>query len=139
MNKKNLITIGILVIGIVLILGFSLLNPKSKEVIVINGENDLEAAVGKSVLIGAELYADKLPILKFGNTSIYLWEKGENILSDNSRAVTILRESGISRWREESVKVKVWGKLGKYESTHPADQLIHGHYEIEYYRMEVDE
>ncbi len=50
MNKKILVSIGIIVIGIVLILGLFLFNQKSEEFIVIHNESDLETAIGKDIL-----------------------------------------------------------------------------------------
>lgn len=138
MNKIFWSSIGILVVGIILILGFSLLNSKSEEVIVINSQDDLEAAVGKNVIIKANLYASKLPILKLGDSWIYCWESQQKDWR-KGKAADIIREYGLKRGSDQSIKVKVWGKLGKYKSAHPEDQLLHGSYEITYYRMEVDD
>lgn len=142
MNKKIFISIGILVIGIVLISGFYLLSQNSEKVIVINSENDLEGAVDKNVFVKADLYASKLPILKLGDTWIYCWDSQQKDMHRGT-AVDIIKEYGLERFSNQSIKVKVWGKLTIHQSefdeegSMTSDQLIHGNYEIIYYRIET--
>jgi len=142
MNKKILVSIGIIVIGIVLILGLFLFNQKSEEFIVIHNESDLETAIGKDIFIKAELRYSKMPILKFGETWIYCWEQDTKPYRDDI-ARQILKEQGIKSSSGQGVKVKVWDRLRLHQSEFDeegwtSDQLMHGKYEIIYYRMEID-
>lgn len=98
----------------------------------INNESELSGAINKDVTIYAELYHDKLPTLKLGETWIYLFPKNStaDTAADFIDAFHIPIGNG-------SLTVKVRGHLSVYDSKDSASQLIDGTYQLVYDRMDT--
>lgn len=116
MSQKFIISFFIICFAIFLKVGkgfteeIQIQNPPQKNYVLLNDEIELSYSLGKNICIEAELYRDKLPILKLGKTWIYCFDPKVIDLRHGAAKDIIIHED---LKLGESVKVKVWGKLGQ--------------------------
>ena len=105
-------------------------------------EKDLDNYIDEDIVLYANLYNDKQPILQLNNTIIYCFKSNE---SDNEKlsALDIVNEYNISIGTDNNISVIVWGKLtiqgnSTFSNDTVKSQLIDGYYKILYWKIEVN-